>query len=163
MAICRLCIFHSNITWIFYTKKKFKTKSEAMSFEYFLKKKRSLRNKIIDEKPIQVTYWMNLLQNIDKKYPLFVTLNPEEASIDKDLIFREIMYEHPILDENALKGQSKLENIQGQYNIWYAGAWTKYGFHEDGINSGLEIAKKLGCTGPWVSDNKTIKEKIYSA
>ena len=36
-------------------------------------------------------------------------------------------------------------------------------FHEDGINSGMEIAKKLGCTGPWVSDNKTIKEKIYSA
>ena len=120
-------------------------------------------NKIIDEKPIQVTYWMNLLQNIDKKYPLFVTLNPEEGSIDKDLIFREVMYEHPILDENALKGQSKLGNIQGQDNIWYAGAWTKYGFHEDGINSGLEIAKKLGCTGPWISDNKTIKEKIYSA
>ena len=120
-------------------------------------------NKIIDEKPIQVTYWMNLLQNIDKKYPLFVTLNPEEGSIDKDLIFREVMYEHPILDENALKGQSKLENIQGLNNIWYAGAWTKYGFHEDGINSGLEIAKKLGCTGPWISDNKTIKEKIYSA
>ena len=120
-------------------------------------------NKIIDEKPIQVTYWMNLLQNIDKKYPLFVTLNPEEGSIDKDLIFREVMYEHPILDENALKGQSKLENIQGQDNIWYAGAWTKYGFHEDGINSGLEIAKKLGCTGPWISDNKAIKEKIYSA
>ena len=73
------------------------------------------------------------------------------------------MYEHPILDENALKGQSKLENIQGQDNIWYAGAWTKYGFHEDGINSGLEIAKKLGCTGPWISDSKDIKEKIYSA
>ena len=73
------------------------------------------------------------------------------------------MYEHPILDENALKGQSKLENIQGQYNIWYAGAWTKYGFHEDGINSGLEIAKKLGCSVPWIMDNKTIKENIYSA
>ena len=119
--------------------------------------------KIMDEKPIQVTYWMNLLQNIDKKYPLFVTLNPEEGSIDKGLIFREVMYEHPILDENALKGQSILENIQGQDNIWYAGAWTKYGFHEDGINSGIDIAKKLGCTCQWFLDNKAIKEKIYSA
>ena len=72
------------------------------------------------------------------------------------------MYEHPILDENALKGQSKLENIQGQYNIWYAGAWTKYGFHEDGINSGLEIAKKQAVVfhGLWII---WLLKKIYSA
>ena len=118
---------------------------------------------MMDEKPIQVTYWMNLLQNIDKKYPLFVTLNPEEGSIDKNLIFREEIYEHPILDENALKGQSKLENIQGQDNIWYAGAWTKYGFHEDGINSSIDIAKKLGCSVPWIMDNMATIENIYSS
>ena len=119
--------------------------------------------KQINEKPIQVTYWMNLLQNIDKKYPLFVTLNPEEGSIDEGLIFKEILYEHPILDENALKGQSKLENIQGLNNIWFAGAWTKYGFHEDGIISALNIAEKLGSEYPWKLNTNHIKGKIYSS
>ena len=119
--------------------------------------------KQINEKPIQVTYWMNLLQNIDKKYPLFVTLNPEEGSIDEGLIFKEILYEHPILDENALKGQSKLENIQGLNNIWFAGAWTKYGFHEDGIISALNIAEKLGIEYPWKLNTNHIKGKIYSS
>ena len=117
--------------------------------------------KQINEKPIQVTYWMNLLQNIDKKYPLFVTLNPEEGSIDEGLIFKEILYEHPILDENALKGQSKLENIQGLNNIWFAGAWTKYGFHEDGIISALNIAEKLGSEYPWKLNTNHIQGKIY--
>ena len=116
-----------------------------------------------NEKPIQVTYWMNLLQNIDKKYPLFVTLNPEEGSISKNKIYEEILYEHPILDENALKGQSKLENIQGLNNIWFAGAWTKYGFHEDGIKSALHIAKKLGTNSPWKLDSIYVKGKIYSS
>ena len=119
--------------------------------------------KQINEKPIQVTYWMNLLQNIDKKYPLFVTLNPEEGSIDEGLIFKEILYEHPILDENALKGQSKLENIQGLNNIWFAGAWTKYGFHEDGIISALNIAEKLGSEYPWKLNTNHIKGEIYSS
>ena len=116
-----------------------------------------------NEKPIQVTYWMNLLQNIDKKYPLFVTLNPEEGSISKNKIYEEILYEHPILDENALKGQSRLENIQGLNNIWFAGAWTKYGFHEDGIKSALYIAEKLGTNSPWKLDSKYVKGKIYSS
>ena len=116
-----------------------------------------------NEKPIQVTYWMNLLQNIDKKYPLFVTLNPEEGSISKNKIYEEILYEHPILDENALKGQSKLENIQGLNNIWFTGAWTKYGFHEDGIKSALHIAEKLGTNSPWKLDSKYVKGKIYSS
>ena len=102
-----------------------------------------------NEKPIQVTYWMNLLQNIDKKYPLFVTLNPEEGSISKNKIYEEILYEHPILDENALKGQSKLENIQGLNNIWFTGAWTKYGFHEDGIKSAVKVVKKMNVQIPW--------------
>ena len=119
--------------------------------------------KQINEKPIQVTYWMNLLQNIDKKYPLFVTLNPEEGGIDEGLIFKEILYEHPILDENALKGQSKLENIQGLNNIWFTGAWTKYGFHEDGIISALNIAEKLGIEYPWKLNTNHIKGEIYSS
>lgn len=110
-------------------------------------------------KPIQVTYWMNLLQSIDKNLPLFVTLNPEEGSIKNNLIFKEILYDHPILDENALIGQSKLKDIQGENNIWFAGAWTKYGFHEDGIKSGIAIAEKLGCKIPWDINNKSKKEK----
>tara|TARA_Y100001960_G_C14768125_1_gene878215 strand:- start:306 stop:1691 length:1386 start_codon:yes stop_codon:yes gene_type:complete len=151
-----------------------KNKVVLHSSEQFMPKNRSLwsswnytssmdENTKIGDKPIQVTYWMNLLQNIDKNFPLFVSLNPEEGSIDKDLIFKEILYDHPILDENALIGQSQLNDIQGIKNIWFAGAWTKYGFHEDGIKSGIAIAEKLGCKVPWNLDSKTKKQKIYTS
>ena len=91
---------------------------------------------------------MNNLQNISAKFPLFVTLNPIEE-IKKEDIFGEYHYEHPIFDEEAIKAQTKLKNIQGKRNIWFCGAWTKYGFHEDGLNSAIEIAKYFNITAPW--------------
>jgi len=153
--------FSRNIA-VLHSSKKFMPKNKSLwsSWNY---SSPYLKNNLVIDKPIQITYWMNLLQSIDKKLPLFVTLNPEEGSIDQKNIFKKISYQHPILDENALKGQPLIESIQGLNNIWFAGAWTKFGFHEDGIKSGLAIAEKLGCNIPWKFDNKTIKEKIYSS
>ena len=91
---------------------------------------------------------MNNLQNIDHKYPLFVTLNPI-SDIDKQLIFGEYEYEHPIFDADAIKAQESLEKIQGKRNIWFCGAWAQYGFHEDGLKSALSVAKALGVKAPW--------------
>lgn len=100
------------------------------------------------ENKVSLSYWMNNLQNIDKNLPLFVTLNPIETIKEED-IFGTYAYEHPIFDQKAIDAQQQLETIQGQNNMWFCGAWTKYGFHEDGLNSALNIAKKLGVTAPW--------------
>ncbi|MFT6076859.1 MAG: putative NAD/FAD-binding protein [Myxococcota bacterium] len=100
------------------------------------------------EKKVALSYWMNNLQNIDHKNPLFVTLNPIEK-IDKKNVFGEYHYQHPIFDANAIKAQENLDKIQGKRNIWFCGAWTKYGFHEDGLNSAINVAEKLETKAPW--------------
>lgn len=97
---------------------------------------------------ICVTYWMNLLQGIDKRYPLFVSLNPIHEP-RADLVFGEWSYEHPQFDTKALEAQGRLADIQGHRNTWFAGAWTGHGFHEDGLRSGLDAACALGATVPW--------------
>lgn len=102
----------------------------------------------LKKKQLSLSYWMNNLQNIDHKYPLFVTLNPIEKIAQKD-IFAQYNYEHPIFDQNALKAQENIHKIQGKRNMWFCGAWYKYGFHEDGLNSALAIAEKFSLKAPW--------------
>jgi predicted NAD/FAD-binding protein len=91
---------------------------------------------------IALTYWMNLLQGIDKNYPLFVTLNSSKK-IDPKKIFAEIEYEHPIFDEAAIQAQSQISEIQGLENLYFCGAYLGYGFHEDGLNSAIKIAELI--------------------
>ncbi|MFT6332222.1 MAG: putative NAD/FAD-binding protein [Lentimonas sp.] len=100
------------------------------------------------ENKVSLSYWMNNLQNIDHSHPLFVTLNPIEK-INKNDVFGEYEYEHPIFDSDAVNSQENLDTIQGQRNIWFCGAWTKYGFHEDGLNSAINVAQKFGIEAPW--------------
>jgi predicted NAD/FAD-binding protein len=85
---------------------------------------------------------MNLLQGIDKNYPLFVTLNSSKK-IDPKKIFAEIEYEHPIFDEAAIQAQSQISEIQGLENLYFCGAYLGYGFHEDGLNSAIKIAELI--------------------
>jgi len=114
---------------------------------------------------VQVTYWMNKLQKINHNYPLFITLNVNNKNdINQNLIFKTLKYKHPIFNKEAFIGQEQLKSIQGINNIWYSGAWTGYGFHEDGIKSGLLTAEKLGANCPWklvmsnnITDNNMIK------
>ena len=91
---------------------------------------------------LSVTYWMNKLQNIDERYPLFVTLNPARPP-RPELTFAHITYDHPMFDTAALKAQTEIDTIQGTNNTWYCGAWCGYGFHEDGLSSGLKAAEML--------------------
>jgi predicted NAD/FAD-binding protein len=97
---------------------------------------------------ISVTYWMNNLQNIDHKSPLFVTLNPNQK-IAEDKIFAKFNYEHPIFDSAAVAAQEKIEQIQGVDRIYFCGAYQKYGFHEDGIASAIKAINKIGIKAPW--------------
>jgi predicted NAD/FAD-binding protein len=98
--------------------------------------------------PSGVTYWMNSLQGIDPACPLFVSLNPARAP-DPALTFGEFDYDHPQFDTASLAAQRRFGRIQGRGGVWYAGAWLGYGFHEDGLTSGLRAAIALGGSTPW--------------
>jgi uncharacterized protein len=97
---------------------------------------------------VAVTYWMNELQEIDRDKPLFVSLNPPFEP-DPELTFGQYICEHPQYDAAAFAAQRRLPEIQGKRHTWFCGAWTGYGFHEDGIRSGLAVAEALGATAPW--------------
>jgi predicted NAD/FAD-binding protein len=97
---------------------------------------------------VSLTYWMNLLQGIDTNYPLFVTLNPT-APIDPSLVFDQHWFTHPIFTQEAIAAQQRIADIQGKRNIWFCGAYQRYGFHEDGLMSAIAVAKQMGATIPW--------------
>lgn len=101
-------------------------------------------------KNVCLTYWMNRLQpHLPENRNYFVTLNPDRA-IDKKKILKEIDYEHPCYNKTSLKAQSAIKTIQGHNNLWFCGAWCGYGFHEDGLVSGLKIAETVsGINRPW--------------
>ena len=106
-----------------------------------------------------VTYWMNRLQAIPDEIPLFVTLNPDRP-VREDLIFAQFNYDHPVYDASAITAQQRLAAFQDQETqdpqarqqgrVLFAGAWTGYGFHEDGLRSGLAAASALGGLAPWL-------------
>jgi uncharacterized protein len=110
--------------------------------------------------PIELTYWMNRLQHIDKAKPVFVTLNPA-GPIDPAKIFASINYEHPIFDAAAAAAQRLFPKIQGVNHVWFAGAWQGYGFHEDGLRAGLRAALRLGATIPWTFVDDDIDRADY--
>jgi predicted NAD/FAD-binding protein len=97
---------------------------------------------------VSVTYWMNRLQGFDEDKPLFVTLNPPFAP-DPALTFGKYNCEHPRYTAAAFAAQKRLDEIQGRRHTWFCGAWTGYGFHEDGLRSGLAVAEALGAVVPW--------------
>jgi len=95
-----------------------------------------------------LTYWMNRLQSIDSAFPLYETLNPVRMPAAA-LIHGEFYYRHPVFDAKAIAMQPRLAEIQGQNGLFFAGAWTGFGFHEDGLKSAVAIAKTLGVEIPW--------------
>ncbi|TVQ39209.1 MAG: FAD-dependent oxidoreductase [Geminicoccaceae bacterium] len=100
--------------------------------------------------PVSITYWMNSLQNIDPAYPLFVSLNPLDEP-DPDLVHARMDYAHPVFDTATIEAQAQLAAIQGAGGLWYAGAWCGYGFHEDGLNSAIAVARQgFGIEPPWL-------------
>ena len=99
---------------------------------------------------VSVTYWMNRLQPLATQQPLFVTLNPlREPDPTKVLLTRN--YRHPQFDAAAMQAQERLPEIQGVDHLYFAGAWSGWGFHEDGIASAVRVAGLLGITPPWAA------------
>ena len=89
-----------------------------------------------------MSYWMNSLQNIDERHPIYVSLNPGDH-FDNDMIFNKHILEHPIFDISARNSQMKIPQVQGINNSFFCGAYNKYGFHEDGVVSSIKAVKKL--------------------
>jgi predicted NAD/FAD-binding protein len=87
-------------------------------------------------------YLLNRLQRIPFAQPVVVSLNPLQA-IDPATIVGEYDYAHPVFDMRAIDAQKRVPLLQGQRHTWYAGAWTGYGFHEDGLKSGLQVGRAL--------------------
>jgi predicted NAD/FAD-binding protein len=100
------------------------------------------------DETIPVTYWMNLLQNIDNDYPLFVTLNPIKP-IAPEHIFDEHEFEHPVYTIEAMQSQKLIHSLQGKRNTWFCGAHLRNGFHEDGLASAVAVAERMGIKKPW--------------
>ncbi|MEM7620161.1 MAG: FAD-dependent oxidoreductase [Pseudomonadota bacterium] len=94
---------------------------------------------------ISISYWMNRLQSIPETTPLFVTLNPIK-SIREEAIFDETTLYHPQFDRAAIRAQKELKTIQGLNSTFYCGAYTRYGFHEDGLLSAVQAFEALNKT-----------------
>ncbi|MEM6440419.1 MAG: FAD-dependent oxidoreductase [Pseudomonadota bacterium] len=102
-------------------------------------------------RPAQVTYWMQRLQGLPMDKPLFVSLNPQQRPAEH-LIHGEYLYDHPLYSGDSFEAQGRMDDIQGRRGLWHAGAWLGYGFHEDGLRSGLRVANALGARPEWARD-----------
>lgn len=102
------------------------------------------------KREVAVTYWMNRLQPLAIKQDVFVTLNPV-IEPDANQVIEKIDYYHPVFNKSAVAAQADLIHLQGHKNCWFAGAYTGYGFHEDGLASGAQIARLWEISLPWES------------
>ena len=91
---------------------------------------------------VSVSYLINKLQPLPLEKSVIVTLNPV-SKIDKNKIFKEIDYQHPLFSADSILAQRDIKNIQGRQRVYFSGAWLRYGFHEDGILSSKTVINKL--------------------
>ncbi|MFZ6672842.1 NAD(P)/FAD-dependent oxidoreductase [Undibacterium sp. Xuan67W] len=95
-----------------------------------------------NEAKVCVHYLINQLQPLPFSTPVIVSLNPIDAPAPSSVL-ASFDYAHPVFDQKAITAQSRLHQIQGNNGVWFAGAWTGYGFHEDGLKSGLAVAEQV--------------------
>lgn len=97
-------------------------------------------------KAISLSYWMNNLQSLASKQAYFVTINPHKRP---QAVVDEYTFEHPVFDSNAIHAQTELQQYQGKNSTYFCGAYLRYGFHEDGLLSAINIAKLFDIEVPW--------------
>lgn len=102
-----------------------------------------------------VSYCMNQLQGLPGDIPLVVTLNRSDA-IDPSKVLVRRSYHHPVYTHEAVNAQARKQEIQGVNRTWFAGAYWGWGFHEDGIRSGVEVARALGVAWPNVNTHSGV-------
>lgn len=100
-----------------------------------------------DRARVAVTYDMNMLQSLDAPRTFCVTLNATER-IDPTKIIRAITYHHPLFTSEGVRAQARVPEINGVNKTYFCGAWCFYGFHEDGVRSGLRVAEEILAAAP---------------
>jgi predicted NAD/FAD-binding protein len=111
---------------------------------------------MVQTQPVGVSYLINKLQPLPFRRPVIVTLNPGDAPRPETVIDR-YRYAHPVFDQAGIAAQARLPQLQGRRNTWFCGAWTGYGFHEDGLKAGMAVAADLGVTAPWLAQPRTLR------
>lgn len=98
---------------------------------------------------LMLTYQINTLQQLPADTPTVMeTLNRDRAPAE-GTVLAELSFDHPMYSREAIAAQALLPSIQGSDRIWYSGAWTRFGFHEDGMLSGVHVSEALGARLPW--------------
>ena len=92
---------------------------------------------------VSLTYNMNILQSIKSKNTFCVSINMEN-NINPSKIIKKINYSHPTFNKKSVFAQSQKNKISGIKNTYFAGAYWRYGFHEDGVLSALDVCKNFG-------------------
>jgi predicted NAD/FAD-binding protein len=95
-----------------------------------------------------VTYWMNRLQNLPEELPVFVSVNPARLPASP-AAYAHFNFEHPMYDSAAIRAQRELHEVQGVRDSYFCGSYCGYGFHEDALSAGLDVAEQLGARRPW--------------
>ena len=96
-----------------------------------------------NSKPVTLTYNMNILQSLDSKTDFLVTLNSNNH-VNPQKVIKTITYHHPLFTVAGIKAQKQKHLISGKNNTFYCGAYWGYGFHEDGVNSALDVCSFFG-------------------
>ena len=95
-----------------------------------------------DSQNVCLHYLINHLQPLPWRQSVIVSLNPLHAP-RPETVLRRITYAHPVFDNAAITAQGRLAGLQGRSHVWFCGAWTGYGFHEDGLKSGQQVADRI--------------------
>ena len=95
-----------------------------------------------EETRVCLHYLINLLQPVPFAQPVVVSLNPLRE-IEARHVHGVFDYAHPVFDLAAIRAQSLMPALQGQQHTYFCGAWMGYGFHEDGLKSGLDVLQRL--------------------
>ena len=92
---------------------------------------------------VTLTYNMNILQTLNSNRTYCVTIN-NTHEIDKSKIIKEIIYHHPLYTIESVDAQNRKSMICGKNNTFFCGSYWGYGFHEDGVNSAIDVCSKFG-------------------
>jgi predicted NAD/FAD-binding protein len=104
----------------------------------------------LSEEPVSLTYLINRLQPVPFASPVMVTMNPVDAPRE-DRVLATFDYHHPVFLEGSDEAKRRVAALQGRSRTWFCGAWTRYGFHEDGLVSAVNVARQMGVPIPWTA------------
>ena len=104
----------------------------------------------LSDEPVSLTYLINRLQPLTFSSPVRVSMNPVDEPRE-ERVLASFDYHHPAFLEGSDEAKRRVASLQGRERTWYCGAWTRYGFHEDGLLSALNVARQMGVPIPWTA------------